>query len=356
MTTRNITKQFESLRAKAKVHHDALDAASSFSKPPNGPGSLLPNGNIDSSTHPGDIGADIASLGYTAPPKWVDIADNARADMEKIDNFRTQLENAYSQRLKVSFGDDAGEKTKEELIENLTGQTTALIKSIETKIKKIAFADEDSTSNANQNQNDPRGKQKKPRELSQNEKNIRLNVMRNLGAALHTKTKAFKNQQRDYLARLQKQQHIGNDLFAEITTDTGRKNLDPSLSNGDLGLMLDMALEQGLSDEQQRELDEIQERADDREKEIIGLVQNINELAGLFSELNVLVIEQGTLLDRIDYNVEQAVTNIHEGRVQLEKAEEKSSANWILKLMIGLLGLIVLEVILLAIKWKIMGR
>lgn len=45
----------------------------------------------------------------------------------------------------------------------------------------------------------------------------------------------------------------------------------------------------------------------------------INGLATIFKQLNDLVIDQGTILDRIDYNVEQTVSNIQKANVQLRK-------------------------------------
>ena len=53
-------------------------------------------------------------------------------------------------------------------------------------------------------------------------------------------------------------------------------------------------------------MEEEDEQMKHKSKEIQRLVGSINDLAVIFKDLSTLVIEQGTILDRIDYNIEQA--------------------------------------------------
>jgi syntaxin 16 len=57
----------------------------------------------------------------------------------------------------------------------------------------------------------------------------------------------------------------------------------------------------------------------ERDEQINKLVDTINQLAQLFKQMNELVIEQGTILDRIDYNMEQALFHTRKGKEELVK-------------------------------------
>lgn len=57
----------------------------------------------------------------------------------------------------------------------------------------------------------------------------------------------------------------------------------------------------------------------EREKEIAVILQSIREIHQFFQDIAMLVVEQGTILDRIDYNIEHAAVRVAEGRQQLEK-------------------------------------
>jgi hypothetical protein len=87
-----------------------------------------------------------------------------------------------------------------------------------------------------------------------------------------------------------------------------------------------------------------------RDEEITKIAKSIEELAQIFKELAVLVIDQGTILDRIDYNMENAVEHAKEGVKQLYKAEEHQKKNLAIKCIILL---VILNIIMICILvWK----
>ena len=57
-----------------------------------------------------------------------------------------------------------------------------------------------------------------------------------------------------------------------------------------------------------------------RDRELTGIAQSITQLAELFKDLSALVIDQGTLLDSIEYNVEQTAFQMEEAVQELKVA------------------------------------
>ena len=86
-----------------------------------------------------------------------------------------------------------------------------------------------------------------------------------------------------------------------------------------------------------------------RDHEINTLVSSIEELSQIFKELAVLVIDQGTILDRIDYNMEQVVEKVEDGVVELERAEELQKSarpRWCICILLTLISVFLTFLIL----------
>lgn len=58
----------------------------------------------------------------------------------------------------------------------------------------------------------------------------------------------------------------------------------------------------------------------EREQEITHIVKSIQDLNDLFKDLAVMIEDQGTVVDRIDYNIERVSHSVQHGLTELEKA------------------------------------
>jgi syntaxin 16 len=57
-----------------------------------------------------------------------------------------------------------------------------------------------------------------------------------------------------------------------------------------------------------------------RDRELTEIAKSIGSLAELFKDLSVLVIDQGTLLDSVEYNIEQTAVQVGEAVKELDAA------------------------------------
>ena len=111
-----------------------------------------------------------------------------------------------------------------------------------------------------------------------------------------------------------------------------------------------MEIDTGFTTAQMQILDETEEIVNQRDEEITRIAKSIEELAQIFKELAVLVIDQGTILDRIDFNMESAVEHAKEGIVQLQKAEQHQKNALPLRCIVLLIVLIAIMLTVLIVK------
>ena len=99
------------------------------------------------------------------------------------------------------------------------------------------------------------------------------------------------------------------------------------------------------------QITEVRDQTKARSSDIQKLVGQINELALIFKELSILVVEQGTVLDRIDYNVEQARMQVQKGNSELQKTVKRETSSRARGVMSCLVTSIVITATLLVLKW-----
>lgn len=78
-----------------------------------------------------------------------------------------------------------------------------------------------------------------------------------------------------------------------------------------------------------------------REQEITKLAQGVLEVSSIFKEMHSMVIEQGTVLDRIDYNIENTKVDLKQADQELNRASHYQKRTQKCKLIL-LLTLVVL--------------
>ena len=87
-----------------------------------------------------------------------------------------------------------------------------------------------------------------------------------------------------------------------------------------------------------------------RDEDINILANSINELSVIFKDLQTVVHEQGTILDRIDYNIDISYENSQRGLKHIKKAEEYHNESCFRNVILLLFTIIFIETILVIFK------
>ncbi|CAB4378945.1 unnamed protein product [Rhizophagus irregularis] len=241
------------------------------------------------------------------PPKWIDIVDEVDDDIDQIKNLLPTLESLHKKHILPGFDD----RTKEEKeIERLTDEITHLFQQCQSKIKRIA---NESLSSIAPNQ----------------ERAMSKNIQTSLASKLQELSSSFRKQQASYLKKLKGRESKGSKFFLIESNDSNEDDL-----------------ELGFTSSQLARVESSEAVISQREREIIEIAKSIHTIAEIFRELQSLVIDQGTLLDRIDYNVEQMSVNVKSAVRELDKGAQyqKKTRNRkiILLLLLLIFGLIII--------------
>lgn len=297
-TLRDRTQQFRSYREKGKKFSSAsvYDAEST----------RLLDGTTD------DVETGPESSGAGRDPTMA-----LRQDLEqKMRSIRALMEDVRVLHGKASLNTFDDTRNDEVAVELATEQITSLFRSCE----KALLACNSAASSVG---------------LSQVERTIQDNVQRTLALELQKLSLDFRKQQKSYLMRLRERD--------------GRKSTAASA----LGVLDDegmLATDNFLSEMQSLQVDNSVALADERDREVVKIVGSIHDLGMVMKDLSVLVIEQGTVLDRIDCQLQETSSVVEQGVSQLRRAEKAQRRGILASCVLILCAMIAFLFVILIIK------
>ncbi|XP_062003189.1 syntaxin-43 isoform X2 [Rosa rugosa] len=289
MATRNRTLLYRKYRDALKTVRSPVgsSASASTSSGAGGPvielSSLMHKNRSYAPLSTEDPGNSRGAITVGLPPAWVDVSEEIAVNVQRARVKMAELSKAHAKALMPSFGDG---KEDQRLIESLTQEITGLITKSQKRLQRLAAAG--------------------PSEDS----NVRKNVQVSLATDLQSLSNELRKKQSNYLKRL-KQQKEGQD------GDDLEMNLNGSRSRMD-GDDLDEIM---FHERETAQIKKHEAFTAEREREIHQVVESVNELAQIMKDLSVLVIDQGTIVDRIDYNIQNVASTVEDGLKQLQKAE-----------------------------------
>ena len=225
------------------------------------------------------------------------------------------MQEKQQQRLIPKFDDQENKKLNKS-IKEISTEMTQELKQCQNILKEIIDDKEDLNDVNNFS------------ELNVTTAQIKQNMKQNLITKLNDFTKKFKLNQELY-----------NNKFQDFVIDEEMANKSFSIRKNEEKNLNDFLSTQENNDQLQR-----------RDEDLTNLLKSVNELAQIFKDMQTLVMEQGTILDRIDYNIDIASSNISKGKKNITKADKHMKNNCFRNVIIILIVIIFIEALLLVFK------
>ena len=219
------------------------------------------------------------------------------------------MQEKQQQRLIPKFDDEENKKLNKS-IKELSSEMTLELKDCQKILKEIINdkTDED--------------------DININNKQIKQNMKQNIITKINDFTKKFKLNQELY-----------NNKFNHFVIDEEITNKSFSTKKNEENNSNDFLSTQENNSQLRR-----------RDQDLTNLLNSVNELAQIFKDMQTLVMEQGTILDRIDYNIDIASTNISKGKKNITKADKYMKNNCFRNVIIILIVIIFIEALLIILK------
>ncbi|TFK75424.1 t-SNARE [Pluteus cervinus] len=265
------------------------------------------------------------ALDINLPPKWVDLSDQVDEILADTHAKITSLDKLHAKHVLPGFSDRSQEERE---IEAFTTDITRDFRRCQLLIQKIGT--DSHAFPPSQSNGTPAG----------HDSLTAKNVQRALAAKVQQLSAAFRKKQRVYMEKLQGHAIKNQDLLIASGTVSLKGTEGLNAVDDDVAAATHTRSQSQSLTQAEPSLDIRM-----RNRELTEIANSIASLAELFKDLSVLVIDQGTLLDSIEYNIEQTAAHVGEAVKELDIATryQKNTARrkCILLLILIIFGLVV---------------
>lgn len=260
-------------------------------------------------------------------PSFYDIAKQLDSRIESIKQSVSQLNSSYKRLIIIA------KLEKRALEEKIQDTSYLVLKHFEqcyVLVKKFEHLE------TNQ--------QKLGFDYSNNDMKILDNFKRIYAARIQEQSLIFRSLQSNYIKFLRDDEDETDTVLSSTQRDAKYMDQEPKSIDQDAE-----ALHKIQTQSQQQELQDLLLMVQ-REHEISKLAMGILEILTIFKEMEALVVEQGTLLDRIDYNLQNTAQDLKLSDMELVKAKRHQKKSTKCKLILFLSLFVLLLFIIVVMK------
>ncbi|KAG5336817.1 STX16 protein, partial [Acromyrmex heyeri] len=297
MATRNLTEPFVLMR------NNALQSRHIYAEQ-----NLTDSVALVESDSGASDNVELKGVDSDAPPTWADALEETQYILSRLRVKIDSLAELHSKHLTRPTLDDTSQEERQ--MEQLTREIGRAFSNGYRQVQTIKSAGRHETKPA--------------------ERRLANSAVMALSTALQELGLRYRTAQNHYLTQVKSREERNNQFFAEdqsllnnLATDSWVTELNEAA--GDYWPKNEQRQDSVLL--QLEEPEDRMKLAIEREEQIGSIVQSIADLKHIFKDLAVMVQDQGTILDRIDYNIEQTQVQVQEGYKQLKKADSYQKAN-----------------------------
>ncbi|UKK02604.1 syntaxin [Theileria orientalis] len=290
---RNLTHSYQNIRHKEKEKAHRFDIAN-LDAPLLGKNTDL-NGN-DGSNSNNVVRLDVI-------PDWIELVDECNFLLSSVRDKVKELEKAQNMNILDVFGKKS--RNEYEKIANLSKDISSIFKKIEMNMELISRDVDDYV-----------------------EHRLRSNAKAKIASELIPLSFTFRKIQKSFYDSLQNDSHN-------------------SYTKPDINVNNNLVTDELVQDSVQISHENIA----DRTMRLQQIALTVQDLKDMYTQLSTMLVEQGSMLDQIDYNVREFSRNSHKFAQELKLRNERDNPKKAVKTVRYLVSVIFVELLLVIIKF-----